>query len=265
MMTSTAKGPAERAAGLLLTARRARRPIEALPDDCRPATLDEGYLAQDAFVALSGGVVAGFKIGATSAKAQAFLGIDAPFAGCVLKDDLHDSPAVLAAGRFPFRLIEPEFAFRLGRDLPPRAKGYTPEEVAAAVAELHPAMELVTSGLQDWRRQGVASLIADNGVNAALVLGPACTDWRGLDLPRHEVTLRVNGEVAGAGVGGNALGGPLTALAWLADHRARRGQGLESGQVVTTGVVTDFVELDAGDEAVADFGPLGEVRLGFTA
>jgi 2-keto-4-pentenoate hydratase len=265
MTAGAALGPAERAAGLLLAARRARRPIETLPDDCRPASLAEGYLAQDAFVALSGGAVAGFKIGATSAKAQTFLGIDAPFAGSVLKDDLHDSPAVLAAGRFSFRLIEPEFAFRLGRDLPPRANGYTTEEVAAAVAELYPAMEVVTSGLQNWRRQGVASLIADNGVNGALVLGPACADWRDFDLPRHEVTLRVNGEVAGTGVGGNALGGPMTALAWLVEHRARRGRGLEAGQVVTTGVVTEFVELDAGDEAVADFGPLGEVRLAFTA
>lgn len=265
MTTGDAPGPAERAAGLLLAARRARQPIEALPDDCRPATLAEGYLAQDAFVALSGGGVAGFKIGATSPRAQAFLEIDEPFAGCVLEGDLHDSPARLSAGDFIFRLIEPEFAFCLGRALPPRAQGYTREEAADAVATLHPAIELVTSGLRDWRRQGAASLIADNGVDGGLVLGPACADWRGLDLPRHEVTLRVNGEPAGSGVGGNALGGPLTALAWLVDHRTRRGLGLEAGQVVTTGVVTEFVELDAGDEAVADFGPLGEVRLAFEA
>jgi 2-keto-4-pentenoate hydratase len=265
MTASVAPGPAERAAGLLLAARRARRPIASLPDDCRPETLAEGYLAQDAFVASSGGAVAGFKIGATSAKAQAFLEIDAPFAGSVLKHDLHDSPAVLAAARFPFRLIEPEVAFRLGRDLPPRARGYEREEVAAAVADLHPAIEIVTSGLQNWQRQGVASLIADNGVNGALILGPACAHWRDFDLPRHEVTLRVNGEVAGTGVGGNALGDPMSALAWLVEHRARRGRGLAAGQVVTTGVVTEFVELDAGDEAVADFVSLGEVRLAFTA
>jgi 2-keto-4-pentenoate hydratase len=123
----------------------------------------------------------------------------------------------------------------------------------------------VTSGLQNWRRQGVASLIADNGVNAALVLGPASAAWRGIDLPRHEVTLRINGEVAGTGVGGNALGDPMTALTWLVEHRSRRGRGLAAGQVITTGVVTEFVELDAGDEAVADFGSLGEVRLAFTA
>jgi 2-keto-4-pentenoate hydratase len=265
MTASDAPGPAEHAAALLLAARRDRRPIEALPDDCRPADPADGYLVQDAFVALSGGAVAGFKIGATSAKAQTFLGIDAPFAGSVLKDDLHDSPAVLAAARFPFRLIEPEFAFRLGRDLPPRAGGYERGEVAAAVADLHPAIEIVTSGLRDWHRQGVTSLIADNGVNGALVLGPACPNWRDFDLPRHEVTLRINGEVAGTGVGGNALGDPMSALVWLVEHRSRRGRGLAAGQVVTTGVVTEFVELDAGDEAVADFGALGEVRLGFTA
>jgi 2-keto-4-pentenoate hydratase len=35
--------------------------------------------------------------------------------------------------------------------------------------------------------------------------------------------------------------------------------------VVTTGVVTEFVELSAGDEAVADFGALGEARVAFGA
>jgi 2-keto-4-pentenoate hydratase len=256
---------ARRAAELLLAARRERRALAAIPADCRPADLDEGYRIQDAFVALAGRAVAGFKIGATSPRAQAFLEIDEPFAGCVLQGDLHDSPARLPAGNFIFRLIEPEFAFRLGRALPLRAQGYTREEVVGAVATLHPAIELVTSGLQDWRRQGAASLIADNGVDGGLVLGPACADWRGLDLPRHEVTLRVNGAPAGSGVGGNALGDPVSAMAWLVDHRARRGLGLEAGQVVTTGVVTEFVELGAGDEAVADFGPLGEVRLAFPA
>ena len=256
---------ARRAAELLLAARRERRAIEALPADCRPAGLEDGYRIQDAFVALSGKAVAGFKIGATSERAQTFLEIDAPFAGCVLQGDLHDSPARLPAGDFVFRLIEPEFAFRLGRGLPPSDAAYDRRAVADAVDSLHPAIEIVTSGLQGWRRQGAASLIADNGVDGGLVLGPACADWRGLDLPGHAVTLAVNGEHVGSGVGANALGDPLIALAWLAEHLSRRGRGLEAGQVVTTGVVTPFVELAAGDSAVADFGALGEVRLTFEA
>ena len=255
----------ERAAELLHAARRDCRPIAGLPADCRPKTAAEAYRAQDAFVARSGDRVVGFKIGATSERAQTFLETDTPFAGCVLSRDLFDSPLTLPAGRFPFRLIEPEFAVRLARDLPARDTAYDAATVADAVASLHPAIELVTSGLADWARQGAPSLIADNGVNGALVLGPACADWRVFDLPRHAVTLRVNGAPAGEGVGGNSLGGPMNALAWLANHRAKRGLGLAAGQVVTTGVVTTFVELGAGEEAVADFGPLGEVRLNFTA
>lgn len=256
--------PQERVAELLRAARHDCRPISELPEDCRPKTAAEAYRAQDAFLAKSGDRVAGFKIGATSERAQTFLATDAPFAGCVLSRDLFESPATLSAGRFPFRLVEPEFAVRLARDLPASYTAYDSAAVADAVASVHPAIELVTSGLADWSRQGVPSLIADNGVNGALVLGPACADWRDLDLPYHKVTLRVNGKPAGEGVGGNTLGGPMNALAWLANHRATRGLGLAAGQVVTTGVVTPFVELEAGEEAVADFGPLGQARLGFT-
>ncbi len=256
---------ARRAAELLLEARRARRPIEALPEDCRPTDLDAGYQIQDAFIELSGKAVIGFKIGATSERAQAFLEVDAPFAGCVLDGNLHDSPAVLPAGDFIFRLIEPEFAFRLGRGLPPREAAYDRDAVAEAVECLHPAIELVTSGLENWRNQGAPALIADNGVDGGLVLGPARTDWRDFDLPRHAVSLTVNGAPAGDGVGANALGDPLAALAWLANHLSKRGHGLEAGAVVTTGVVTPFVELAAGDSAIADFGSFGQVRLMFDA
>ncbi len=256
---------ARRAAGLLLGARRERRPIQALPADCRPASLQEGYQIQDRFVVQSADRVAGFKVGATSARAQAFLDVEGPFAGSVLSSDMHDSPAALSAGRFCFRLIEPEFALRLGRDLPPRDTPYAREEVADAIDSLHPAIEVVTSGLQDWHRQGAPSLVADNGVDGALILGPPRRDWRDFDLPNHPVTLTVNGTVVGRGVGANALGDPLIALTWLVNHQASRGRGVKSGEVVSTGVVTEFLELDAGDEAVADFGALGEVRLGFSA
>ena len=256
---------AGRAAALLLEARGARRPLAALPDDCRPATLEEGYRIQDAFVAQAGGRLAGFKIGATSPRAQNFLEVDEPFAGCVLEGALLDSPAEIPAGDFIFRLVETEFAVRLGADLPAARAPYNRDAVRAAVASVHPAFEIVTCALGDWARQGAPSLVADNGVHGALVLGPACTEWRAFDLPGHAVTLTVNGEPAGTGTGANTLGDPMLALAWLANQRAGRGLGLEAGQVITTGVVTEFLELDAGDTALGDFGPIGQVRLAFTA
>ena len=259
---------AEQAAELLLAARAAQRPVGILPEGCRPADLDEGYAVQRALVArlaAQGGQPVGFKIGATSAKAQSFLGVSGPFSGRILAGGVSTSPARLSAGAFVFRLIEPEFAFRMARDLPARDAPYGEAEVAEAVAAVHPAIEIVSSAYgQAWSGAGAAALIADNGVHGAFVLGPACEDWRALDLRTHPVRLEVNGETRGQGIGANALGGPLTALTWLANQQSAFGRGLLAGDLVTTGVVTDFVEVAAGDAVVADYGALGALRVSFT-
>ena len=115
-----------------------------------------------------------------------------------------------------------------------------------------------------WTGAGLAQLIADNGVHAGLVLGPAMADWGSLDLAAQEV-------VIGRGRGANALGHPLNALAWLADlgvlvdpvTRVRRG--LRAGDLITTGLVTPFAYAEAGTALRADFGPLGSVELAFLA
>ncbi len=65
-------------------------------------------------------------------------------------------------------------------------------------------------------------------------------------------------------MGANALGHPLDALAWLANQGVLGGRGLKAGDVVTTGVVTPFIYVEAGDRVTADFGALGEVNLRFT-
>ncbi len=252
---------AEEAARLLLAARRDRRAIPALPDHCRPSSVAEGYRVQAAFVAGSDDVAAGYKIGATSAKAQEALGVDGPFSGRILRGRLFNSPAVVLGDAFAFRLLEPEFAFRLGREPVPGSGGFAPEDLADAVASVHPSFEVVTSALDNWMSQGAASLIADNGVHGALVLGPGTGDWRDLDLAAQEVVLSVNGVERSRGRGANAFGGPLIALTWLANHLAEHGQALEAGAIVSTGVVTEFLELQAGDEAAADYGPLGRIEL----
>ncbi len=252
-----------RAASLLLEARRTGQPLGRLPDDCAPASAQEAYRIQESFLDQAGGATAGYKIGATSEKAQAFLGLSHPFSGRVLVSSIHDSPARLQADAFLFRLIEPEFAFRLATALPVRSTAYVPDEVAAAVGAVIPAIEVVTSAFENWQTQGSAALISDNGVNGALVLGAAFEDWRSLDLAEHRVTLAVNGKPSGEGNGAQALGHPLNALRWLVNSLNERGIGLEAGEIVSTGVVTPFVRLERGDGAVADYGPLGRVEVSF--
>ncbi len=251
-----------RAASLLLAARRELRRMAALPEALRPATPEQGYRVQDAMAAITG-ADAGYKIGCTSARAREIIRTDEPFAGRLSRGAIHRSPAALPAPDFMLRGIECEFAFRLGRDLPPRAAAYSEADVAPAVTAVVPAIEIVESVFEDWTKVGVASVIADNGSHGALVLGRETADWRGLDLGRHAVALSIDGKTVTTGTGAEALGGPLRALAWLASDRARRGDGLGAGHVVTTGTCAGFHVVAPGREVRADFGVLGEVVLTF--
>jgi len=95
------------------------------------------------------------------------------------------------------------------------------------------------------------------------VLGPAAAAWRHIDLSSHKVTLSRNGTLAAEGSGAAVLDDPRLALTWLANDRAKRGEGLKAGQVVTTGTCIVPAKIAPGDSVVADFGELGRVGARF--
>jgi 2-keto-4-pentenoate hydratase len=244
----------ERAARLLIEARIRHAPLERLPEGAMPVSVADGYAIQDAIERLDGRAVVGWKIGCTSALAQQLLGIAAPFPGRVFAGTLHASPARFAARAFILIGVEPEFAFTLGRDLPPRADAYGRAEVEEAAESLHLALELVEPRLAQWLKAGGPSLVADNGCNGALVHGPAIAGWRGYDLAAQPVRLAFDGQTAAEGTGAATLGHPLAALAWLANDRREHGTGLKAGQIVTTGTCAGITYMKAGSTAsyVAD-------------
>ena len=82
---------------LLIAARGDHRRLDAFPPSCRPASLDDAYAIQEAFAAVWGAPVAGYKIGCTSAEAQALLGAPGPFPGRVFAPVLLRSPAHASA------------------------------------------------------------------------------------------------------------------------------------------------------------------------
>jgi 2-oxo-3-hexenedioate decarboxylase/2-keto-4-pentenoate hydratase len=251
------------AAGRLAAAWRDGLRIAALPESCRPKTPADGYRVQDALTAALGSAVLGWKVGATGAAVRKLLGARGPFAGRVLAPRLYQSGIALPPGLYPNRGLEAEIAFVLAADLGPRKRPYTTKDVAAAVKQARLAIEVVDLRFAlPASEVGVASLIADQGVNGALVLGPAIRRWRDLDLAAVHAAMRVNDAVVGEGSGAGVLGNPLNALAWLANHRRRRG-GLAKGAVVTTGTLTGLHRAAPGDRALADFGRLGTVTLSF--
>jgi 2-keto-4-pentenoate hydratase len=192
--------------------------------------------------------------------------VDGPLAGRLLAEMVWEDGATLPFGANRMRVAEAEFAFRMGRDLPPRAEAYSVEEVLGAVASLHPAIEVPDSRFADFATVGAAQLIADNACGHQFVLGAAApAAWRGMDLAAHRVTGRVAGRLEREGVGANVLGDPRVALAWLINELSRHGVTLAAGQVVTTGTCLVPMEVGPGDQVSADYGVLGRVGLHFAA
>lgn len=238
--------------------------LPALPAPLRPSTRAEGYAIQAQLERLSAKPLWGWKIAATSAAGQRHIGVDGPLAGRLLEEMVQSDGATLAFGANRMRVAEAEFAFRMGRDLPPRTEAYTKREVLDAVAALHTAIEVPDSRFADFVSAGAPQLIADNACAHRFVLGPeAPAAWRELDLAAHRVTGRVAGRLEREGSGANVLGDPRIALTWLANELSRHGLTLGAGQVVTTGTCVVPLEVAPGDEVTADYGLLGRVGLRF--
>ena len=171
---------------------------------------------------------------------------------------MHHRRAELAAGNYCRLGIETEIAVRLGEDLP---HGSDPEPVAAAVESCMAAIELLEDLRHDYKRLSAAAMVAGNVWNAGIVLGPPVTDWRRLDLAQLTARLTINGREIGRGKGGDVMGNPLNALAWLADKRAAQGTPLKRGQIVMTGSMVPIQFPAAGDRAIVEVEGLGTAEL----
>jgi len=238
--------------------------IGGLPLRCRPAHRAEGYAVQAEVARQSGQKVVGWKIAATSAAGQAHIGVDGPLAGRLLSERvLHPSTRIGLESNI-MKVAEAEFAFLIGRPLPKRGHPYSVEEVVAAVASLHPAIEVPDSRYEDFVHVDVAQLIADMACACWFLLGPPTkADWRGQDLVTHAVTAHLNDSLVGEGAGANVLGDPRVALTWIANELCNYGDGLVAGDVVTTGTCVKPVPVVPGDRVRVDFGEFGMMEANF--
>lgn len=235
--------------------------VAPLRDVLAPTDADGAYAVQTIntrFWEAQGRRIVGRKAGLTAKAVQAQLGVDQPDFG-VLFEDMR----IADGGRLdPARAIQPkaeaEIAFILGADLPDPET--TVAQVAAAVASVHAAIEIVDSRIADWKIT-FADTVADNGSSAFFVLSDAGKAPAGLDLEGAAMAMTVNGAVVSTGVGAAALGNPLNAAAWLARTLAARREPLKVGDVLLAGALGPMVALTPGDQVAATIDGLGEVRF----
>jgi len=268
---SSGKGvkPADRiqaAARRLLEAHERRERFRALPEELAPRTEEEAYAVQDGFVALRAkklGGIAGYKIALATAEMQRFVGVNAPQAGAMLESTLHRTPARVRAGDYVHLIVEFEIAVEIAEDLPVADAPFFRSRVAQAVGGVMPAIELADDrgAVYAELAKYPLELIADNGWNEGAVLGYPLHEWQNIDLAAVRGVAAINGRKVGEGRGAQAMGHPLDAVAWVADHLARHGRGLLRGDVVITGSLITSKEAKEGDLVKFALEGLGEAEL----
>lgn len=239
-------------AQLLLEARRSGDLLAALSDESMPRDAADAYAIQD-IVTNSLGATGGWKVGARGPGAQANC---APLP----RDLIYASPAAISASERGRCAVEAEIAVLLKQDLPPKSSAYTRVEVIAAVASLHPTLEVVSSRFAATPASPLA-VLADNLSNGSLVVGQGRTHELEIDQTRQAVELYFDAEQVAAATGGNPAGDIWELLTWLANHAAMRCGGLRSGQIITTGSCTGLTFAKRGTRVKAVFPGLGAVEL----
>lgn len=215
---------------------RARTPGACFADPDFCLGLSQAYELQQAVASLrvaAGDRLIGHKVGCTGPGTVAQFGMDGPVRGCLFGSEVRRSGEALVAADYAQLAIEGEMALRIGED----------GEIAAAfpVIELHHFVFRAP-------RKTLAELVANNGLNAGIVL----PDDAWLSSPAGlagdaTLSVRINGEPVGAAGPWPMAGGPLASLAWLRDHLAGSGLGIEPGQIVLAGTSLGLYPVEAGD------------------
>ena len=140
----------------------------------------------------------------------------------------------MTAADFTVRCTEAEFAFEMAEDVP-AGPTYTAESIKEFIGTALPSIEIVDHRYHNWQVVGAPSLLADNAIHGAWVVGEPYAGWREIDFATHPVALTINGQRTLTGTGAAVLGNPLTVVAWLANELPRFGRRFRRGDRITTG------------------------------
>jgi 2-keto-4-pentenoate hydratase len=246
----------EAAANQLVAARLARRPGARLAESCRPRDNEAALSIQRRVGELLHFDVGGWKCSLPTTGKAAFM---APIYAPTITSA---SPcSVLSEGANA--RVEPEIAFVLGRDLKRRAQPYSDADVRSAIRETRLVLELIGCRYADPTTVSFLEMLADGLNNQGLFVGPEVGDGALRPLETIRITVASGMETILTHEGRHGDGDPLRPLVWLANFLASRGDGLEAGQIVTTGSYAGVLELPLATPLDIRFGDLGTLSVQF--
>ncbi len=230
-----------------------------------PRIRDRAYAVQWEIVELSGCHSVGFKATTTSVEAQKMLGTNGPGSAALLGDYVYQSPSIVEVNPRQTPAVEGEFVFKLGEDLPARARDYTYGDVVGAIEAVAPGVDIVGTRIEGGLTAlGHLLVLADGGVNIGLVHGSFTPFSSEMNLREAGVKVHVNNRIVACGEGARVLGDPVNVLVFIANQQSARGVGLKAGDIISTGTCTGLSPVAPGDQVSVDFGRFGQIEIGFT-
>lgn len=233
-------------ASALLAAHDGGPQVGVVPEQVVPPDLDAVYTVQDEIIRQAG-AVGGWKV--TAGLGHPPLCAPIPANRCFVDGDRIDGP------RHRIFLAEIEFAVRLGADL---FAGASARDVEAAIASVHPAIELIGNPFIDRDAQPRNVQLADLQSNGAVVVGPDMDRAITASLATLPVGLEFDGRPVHNVETGASWDDTVKAIAWLADHAEARGLPLKAGQVIITGARA-LLKLDGATRIEGVIGDWGRV------
>ena len=250
-------------------AEQTHQQIPALSLSYPDMDMDDAYAIQKSWMdrkITEGRQVVGYKVGLTSRAMQMAMKIDTPDYGVLLDDMVFANNGQIRAANFTDPRLEVEFAFVLSKPL--FGEDVSVEQVMDATDYVVPALELIAAHSfridpKSGYTRTVFDTIADNAGNAGIIVGDRRIEPDAIDLRWAGALLYLNGEIEETGLGAGVMDHPAHGIRWVCKRFARHGIGLEPGQLILSGSFTRPVNVKAGDQLRADYGPLGDITIDF--
>ncbi len=223
----------------------------------------EGYELQSAVAELRhrrGERIVGYKVGCTSSKIRAQLGIDHRVSGRLYDTERHSSGSVLSRKGYANLAIEGELAVELSRE--PTENDFSGVEVPGCVARVIPVIELHNHVMRG-ERPSAGELIAHNAIHAGYVAGSGVSpkDARG----EPSLAIFADDRLLDECAGDTLIQTIRSSLKWLMEMVRDRGDRLSARQIILTGSIPSLIPIGEDCRIRVNAPPFGIVEVKFIA
>ena len=214
-----------------------------------PTSLQEAYEIQEG-VAQRFGPIGAFK---TARKEDA-----PPIMAPIFAADIFRSGADIRVSELLG--IELEVGFKIVDNLPTNLDSTAPSELISLIRPVV-VIELVDMRFEGPLADDALAKLADNQINAGLIVGEAADDWAGDDFGTVDARMRAGSEQLLDGTATVPGGSALKTFVALASQIGTHCGGLQRGQIVITGSLHPLTFYSKGTAVVGQIAGIGSVQV----